>query len=297
MATILLASGCGDQAQKPLASTAGNSTTGITVVTAGNTTGNTTGNTAVNKDGLPLHGKLQESAPPAKAVFGMIYRNTADGRDYIYDGSKWVPHDGTVDAFYKKAPSNKVAFAVASLNSLNGGAHDQHGAYGCETCHRVDWANGLGLIWFDNTSSPAFGAGMPAPVFNEATVTCSNIACHSLPSGLTFSYYFPDGTGDPVLHTVNITNNPSATTPNWFSTGAGCSACHGNPPVNGSDGSNVWHSGLHANSIAGANECQFCHPDATGVNQQGTTITNPAAHANGVIDVHATFTSACFSCH
>lgn len=277
MATLLLGSGCGEQSQTPL--------------------GDTVSTTAVNKDGLPLRGKLQEAAPPAKAVFGMIYLNTADGREYIYDGSKWVPHDATVDDFYKKASSKKVASAVASLISLNGGAHDQHGAYGCETCHRVDWANGLQIFWFDNPGSPAFGAGMPAPTFDEATVTCSNVACHSMPRGLTFSYYYPDGTGEPVLNTVSINSNPSAATPNWLSTGMGCAACHGNPPVNGTNGSNVWHSGQHANSIAGANECQFCHPDAFGTNEQGTAITNPGLHANGAIDVQATFTSACFSCH
>ena len=29
---------------------------------------------------------------------------------------------------------------------------------------------------------------------------------------------------------------------------AACTACHGNPPANGSDGSNAWHSGFHANN-------------------------------------------------
>lgn len=277
MATLLLASGCGDQSQRPL-----------------DVSDN---NTVVNKDGLLLRGKLQEAATPAKAVFGMIYRNTNNGREYIYDGSRWVPHDATVDDFYKTAPSKKVAAAVASLTSPNGGAHDQHTAYGCEDCHRVDLPNSMAIYWFDNPNSPAFGAGMPAPVFNEANVTCSNIVCHSMPNGLTFSYYFPDGSGEPVLNTVSITSNLSATTPNWHSTDAGCAACHGNPPVNGSNGSNVWHSGQHAASIAGANECQFCHPDESGSNKQGTTIINPVTHANGIFDVQATFTSACFFCH
>jgi predicted CxxxxCH...CXXCH cytochrome family protein len=251
----------------------------------------------LNKDGLPLRGKLQEAAPPAKAVFGMIYRNTANGREYIYDGRRWVPHDATVDDFYRATSSKKAAASAATLTSLNGGAHDQHAGYGCEDCHRVDWANGLGLIWFDNPNSPAFGAGMPAPAIDSVAKTCSNIACHAIPTGLTFSYYFPDGTGEPVLNTVNINSNPSATTPSWYSAGAGCTACHGNPPANGTTGSNVWHSGQHAPSIAGANECKFCHPDASGSNMHGTAITIPAMHRNGAIDVQSIFTSACFSCH
>ena len=217
----------------------------------------TAGTVAVNKDGLPVRGKLQESAPPARAAFGMIYRNTADGREYIYDGKEWVPHDSTAEDFYR-TKSSKVA--ALSMASLNGGAHDQHGAYGCEDCHRVDWANGLGLIWFDNPNSPAIGAGMPAPVLDPVNKTCSNVACHGMPKGLTFSYYFPDGTGQPVLNTVSINSNPSATTPNWYSTGVACSACHGDPPANGSNGSNVWHSGKHATMIVGANECQLCTP-------------------------------------
>jgi cytochrome c len=45
------------------------------------------------------------------------------------------------------------------------------------------------------------------------------------------------------------------------------------------------------------NQCQFCHPDATGTNGQGTAITNPALHGNGVYNVQASFTSACFGCH
>ncbi|RII29943.1 MAG: cytochrome C [Geobacter sp.] len=275
---MLISSGCGNQSQTPVSATAND--------------------IAVNKDGLPLSGKLQAPTPPAKAVFGMIYHNTNDGSDYIYDGRQWVPHDGSVDKFYMTAPSQKVAAAAVSMASLNGGAHDQHAAYDCEACHRVDWANGLGLVWFDNPNSPAIGTGMPAPVFNEANATCSNIACHSMPTGMTFSYYFPDGTGQPVLNTVNINSNPAAATPNWFSTGAGCAACHGNPPVNGSSGSNLWHSGQHATSIPGANECQFCHPDASSPNNGiGDTITNQSLHANGVINVQATFKSACFSCH
>jgi predicted CxxxxCH...CXXCH cytochrome family protein len=253
----------------------------------------------VNKDGLPLRGKLQKPTPPAGAVFGMIYRNTTDGREYIYDGAQWVPHDSTAENFYKTKSSGRTA--ALSTTSLNGGAHDRHAVYGCEDCHRVDWANGLELVWFDKPNSPAIGSGMPAPLLDPATSTCSNIACHGIQNGMTFSYYFPDGSGEPVLKTINTNGNPPATTPNWYSSAAlGCDACHGNPPLNGSSGSNVWHSGYHGNQdpTGAYNQCQLCHPDASSPgNGIGGTTTDPFLHANGVINVQAMFKAACFNCH
>ena len=104
----------------------------------------------------------------------------------------------------------------------------------------------------------------------------------------------------PVLTTVNVIGNSAGITPSWYSTGAAaCGACHGNPPRNGTDGSNVWHSGYHGGQgpTGAYNQCQFCHPDATGSGGQGTGITNPSLHANGTINVQATFTSKCFNCH
>src|SRR5690349_14295144 len=92
-AALLLASGCGGGSggvsDGGVVSAGGQSASSQTplAVSAGSTL-----NTAVNKDGLPLRGKPQTSTPPAKAVFGMIYHNTGDGREYIYDGAQWVPH-------------------------------------------------------------------------------------------------------------------------------------------------------------------------------------------------------------
>jgi predicted CxxxxCH...CXXCH cytochrome family protein len=145
----------------------------------------------------------------------------------------------------------------------------------------------------------AVGLGKPLPSFDAITKTCSNIACHGVPAG-SFSYYFPDGTGEPALNTLTVFGNSGGSTPSWYSTGGGaCGSCHANPPKYGTDGSNVWHSSLHANqgSTGAANQCQFCHPDASGSNGQGTTITNPALHGNGIYNVQARFTSSCFGCH
>ena len=89
-------------------------------------------------------------------------------------------------------------------------------------------------------------------------------------------------------------------TPPWYSTGAGCAACHGNPPANNPGfGAYTWHSGAHGNQsrTGPLNQCQLCHPDASGSGGLGTTITDPAQHANGSVNVAGRFTSACFGCH
>jgi predicted CxxxxCH...CXXCH cytochrome family protein len=183
--------------------------------------------------------------------------------------------------------------AHGNLAAPNGTGATQHGAYACTVCHKVP-----GRLSFDK-NGPAYGAGLPAPTFDATAKTCSNVACHSVPPG-EFSYRFPGGDGEPVYNTVTYGGGTPKTTPSWYSTGAAaCTACHDNPPRNGSSGSNVWHSGLHANQgpTGAANQCQFCHPDATGSGGVGTSITNPALHGNGVANVQARFTSACFGCH
>jgi predicted CxxxxCH...CXXCH cytochrome family protein len=178
-------------------------------------------------------------------------------------------------------------------NSLNNNVAG-HSGFTCAVCHKVG-----GRLSFDR-NGPAYGSGQPAPTFDAAAKTCSNIACHGVPSG-TWSYYVYDwGADDYILTTLTIYGNPGGVTPSWYATGAaGCGACHGNPPRNGSSGSNVWHSGNHGGQgpTGAYNQCQFCHPDATGSNGVGTAITNPALHGNGVFNVQATFTSRCFGCH
>jgi predicted CxxxxCH...CXXCH cytochrome family protein len=171
------------------------------------------------------------------------------------------------------------------------GAHAKHGGFACSVCHKV-----AGRLSFDS-GGPAYAAGKPAPAFNATTKTCSNVACHGVPAG-TFSYYFPDGTGEPALNTVAY-GGTTQPTPSWYAAGASCAACHGNPPRAPGGGVYAWHSGSHgAQGPTGArNQCQFCHPNATGSNGVGTGITNPALHANGAVNVQATFGSACFGCH
>jgi hypothetical protein len=202
------------------------------------------------------------------------------------------------------------------------GAHGKHGSFNCLVCH----AKG-GRLSFTSSgpNALAYRAGSPAPSFDAAAKTCSNVACHGVPPG-TFSYYFPgnedndgDGFPDAELKTVNYGGTLAASTPGWYTTGNACTACHGNPPANGSDGSNAWHSGFHANNqnvgAIGPNACELCHnstevPFGTWIpvafsgvaadgHVRGISI-NPAAasqHANGTATVRAKFVSQCFGCH
>lgn len=297
---LLLLAACGEESSTPKESTIGS----VAAMSSSTTLAKGT-EVAL----LPKRGKQRLAAPPAKAVFGMIYSNTANNRDYIFDGAEWVPHDQSVDTWYNtKSPRKTVAMIQSEVctdgdpsctpTGAHGGPSTQpagHYAFDCKVCHRVG-----GRLSFDK-NGPAYAPGKPAPTFDATAKTCSNVACHGVPAG-TFSYYFPDGSGEPVLNTVSYGGTLAAgSTPSWYTTGAsGCSACHGDPPANGSNGSNVWHSGYHAGTgpTGTQNQCQFCHPDASSPgNGIGDTITNPLLHANGTVNVQATFTSACFGCH
>jgi hypothetical protein len=254
----------------------------------------------VGKNELPLRGKLRQPTAPKNAIFGMIYINTKDNREYIFDGADWVPHDNSVDEYYRQKDKLKSQIAndllspslLASQVSPTGecgtgtGAHDKHAAFDCLVCHYVG-----GVLCFD-INGPAVSPGNPLPSFDATAKTCSSIACHGVPAG-TFSYYFPGGDGEPVLNTVTY-GGAIVPTPSWYTTGLGCGACHSNPPRNG-----AWHSGYHGGQgpTGPRNQCQFCHSDATGSSGLGTTITNPALHANGTVEVQARFTSSCFGCH
>jgi hypothetical protein len=174
------------------------------------------------------------------------------------------------------------------------GAHAAHGGFACSVCHKV-----AGRLAFDR-NGPAYATGTPAPTFDATVKTCTNVACHTVAAG-TYSYYSVDGTGEAVLVTVSYGGGAPRPTPSWYATGGiTCTACHDDPPRNGSSGSNVWHSGNHGGQgpTGDRNQCQFCHPDASSPgNGIGNAITNPTLHANGAVNVQAAFTSSCFGCH
>jgi len=194
-----------------------------------------------------------------------------------------------------------------------------HAGFDCKVCHYVG-----GRLAFE-VNGPAYGPSLPAPYFDATAKTCSNIACHGVPAG-TFSYYFPgnetdpDGYPIPELKTVTVYGNPGGTTPSWYTTGSGgCSGCHSNPPANGTSGSNVWHSGSHANNQnvgpTPPNACALCHNAPANVNSpiaqsEPIDLTKPygayrgvspililTLHGNSVYNVNARFRSQCFGCH
>ena len=172
------------------------------------------------------------------------------------------------------------------------GAHAAHAAFDCKTCHVVG-----GVLCFDPNGAAVMKPSAdyptpPAPTFDATAKTCLNIACHYVPGG-TFNYYFQGGDGEAEARSVTYAAI-NKVTPSWYAVGAGCSACHDNPPADGF----LWHSGKHSGTITSpTNQCQLCHPDATGTNGQGTAITNPAQHRDGIVEVQGKFTSYCFGCH
>jgi predicted CxxxxCH...CXXCH cytochrome family protein len=207
-----------------------------------------------------------------------------------------------------------TSFLPAGDACVPTGAHGKHGTYTCATCHYC-----AGTVSFDPTGL-AVNPGGPAPVFDATAKTCSNVKCHSVPAG-TFSYYFPDGDGNPVLNTVSYGGTGGGSTPSWYippGTG-GCGTCHQNPPTyNGQK--YVWHSGYHGNQgpTGAYNQCQLCHSDAVSTNGVATGLStgncNPTTlqpvtgtppgsvpcstfHANGTMNVTAAFKTACFGCH
>jgi predicted CxxxxCH...CXXCH cytochrome family protein len=287
-ALVLIVSGCGELSTSQQGSTA--NTTSVEKETS-----IATGN---DVSGLPLKGKLKLDAAPDKAVIGMIYFNTSDKIEYIFDGSQWVPHDNSVDNFYKRKIQEKT---VSYMGGPYSSGHVPHNSYTCDDCHRTV---NMVVYFFDLPSSRAYikptptNPNPPMPVYNgnmfdaTKTKTCSNIACHGIAAG-TFSYYFQGGDGEPELNTITY-DGSVAVTPPWNSSSAACTACHGNPP-----NSNAWHSGYHGGQgpTGAYNQCQFCHPDATSTNGHGTSITKPLLHNDGVINVQVTYKSTCFGCH
>lgn len=180
--------------------------------------------------------------------------------------------------------------AVTVVSCSPVAAHPKHAAASCSTCHQCE-GGGAGGVTFD-PAGRAVAADQPAPLFDPSSKSCSNVACHGVPAG-TYTYWFPGGDGEPAENTVSYGSAPRPT-PSWLTTGLRCDGCHGNPPRNG-----TWHSGYHGGQgpTGAANQCQFCHPDATGANGVGAAITNALLHGNRQVDVAARYRSSCFGCH
>jgi hypothetical protein len=255
---------------------------------------------------------LKINNAPKNGLVGQIYHDKTNNRDWIFDGAQWVPHDNTVEAYYEQLKQNAATRDLTQAEvCVDGdpactptGNHgliapyppSGHGTFLCQVCHNVG-----GRLAFQKNGL-AYATGQPAPYFDATAKTCSNIGCHTVKAG-TFSYYFQGGDGEPVLNTASYGGGAPRTTPSWFAilpAAQTCTLCHDDPPRLGSSGANVWHSGYHGGQgpTGAYNQCQFCHPDASSPNNGiGDTITNATLHANGTVNVVATFKSACFNCH
>lgn len=190
------------------------------------------------------------------------------------------------------------------------GKHLLHASFSCATCHQAG-----GALCFDAAVAGATAA------FDAVTKTCSSVACHGTTAG-TFTYTSWDySTDQPVSVSVPYGGSGGAQASWYAPSGGGCTACHGYPPTyNGVP--YVWHSGQHGGGIPNGNACQLCHPDATGAYVSGGppsyagtsggliascppatycaapgTITDPALHRNGVLNVSPRWSSACTGCH
>lgn len=229
-----------------------------------------------------------------------VYFDTGNGREWIYDGARWVPHDRSVDdqaeaqtedGAGRGQPGAQPRGALTVPFSPTG-AHVKHGSFVCTTCHLVGGSPCL------DPAGPAAATGQPAPTFDATSKTCSSVACHGAYSG-TFTYTRWDwGIDDVEVVTVSYAGTGGAAG-SWYSTGSTCSSCHGNPPAPIGN----WHSPNHASTMPAGRKCETCHPDAISAVVGGKTVgvsinaASAALHANGVANVQARFTSKCFGCH
>jgi predicted CxxxxCH...CXXCH cytochrome family protein len=201
-----------------------------------------------------------------------------------------------------------------TADPLRVGAHSKHvGAtlttpIGCGACHTKPedaFSSGhLGGGTADVTWGALATAGGAQPVWDRGAGTCATTYCHGNYSGVYTYYDWDYGNADCetdppppeclLPRTVNYAGRNA--TPLWTG-GAGttCGSCHGNPPPG------FWHSGDSSGNGHGSGptqqQCQLCHPDASGENATGgAAITDPALHLNGELDVAPRWGSGC-GCH
>jgi hypothetical protein len=64
------------------------------------------------KEKFHAKGKTSGMVFPTEAIFGQIFVDVSDGREWIFDGMQFVPHDDSVEDYYatlatiKKTPPN-----------------------------------------------------------------------------------------------------------------------------------------------------------------------------------------------
>lgn len=152
----------------------------------------------------------------------------------------------------------------------------------CEECH----AGMPPPTHLDGTADVQLGARAGSAASYDPAVGCSATWCHGNYSGVYSYIVWPEGQEEPT--TYDVPYSGSHATPRWTDGPMTCGSCHGNPPPG------YWHSPFHGN-LGQHRECQTCHADAISVNRVGT-ITDPALHVNGTVDVTPRWGSGC-GCH
>jgi predicted CxxxxCH...CXXCH cytochrome family protein len=168
----------------------------------------------------------------------------------------------------------------------------------CQDCHSGKIPTSLGHA--DATIDVVFGGratlGGAAPSY-DASAGCSATYCHGNYSGVYTYSNWPEGQEEPTIYNVPYVG--ARATPRWTDGAATCGSCHGNPPPG------YWHAASTPTRPDGGHgvstqyqRCELCHPDAAGDNATGgATITNPALHVNGTVEVSPRWSSACNGCH
>jgi hypothetical protein len=171
---------------------------------------------------------------------------------------------------------------------LRTGAHTKHvtsgalsSAIACSVCHAVPAdafaAGHLGDGPAEVTLTGFAATGGATPGYARPAGSCASTYCHGAYSGV-FSYTFYEDSKTWAYAGANAT-------PRWTDRPTTCASCHGKPPPG------EWHGSHYA-----GNQCDLCHPDASG--QPGaSTITNAALHVNGTIDLAPKWRANCFYCH
>jgi predicted CxxxxCH...CXXCH cytochrome family protein len=184
------------------------------------------------------------------------------------------------------------------------GAHTKHIAttslarpFACAVCHVVP-ADPLAAGHVDGSTATVTFAGLAAkgpraPAYarkaDNTNATCATTWCHGGYAG-TYTYETYNW-GSDSYDQVSVAFQGKPALPGWLDGAMKCDSCHGNPPRNG-----TWHSGQHGYG-PGFNACELCHPDAVGTTAGGTSISVPALHVNGVVDVSPDWGNRCFGCH
>jgi predicted CxxxxCH...CXXCH cytochrome family protein len=157
----------------------------------------------------------------------------------------------------------------ADPTNLRIGAHSSHVqashgltvALGCESCHvmpadalSAGHVDGATIVTGYTGTDPTRRAKMTDPGWTAASARCGTSYCH----GVTLA----GGTNKMPLWTAPGTGQ------------ADCGTCHGSPPQN------IYGHQYHR-------DCQRCHFDTAWYDYSTgrATITNPARHMNGVVDV------------